>query len=265
MRKRFWHKRVITSRHTPHDTEACAVDEQQPHWTSIEEIASEVLSCTKCVLSGTRTNAVPGDGSSTAAVMFIGEGPGQNEDEQGLPFVGRAGQLLDTLLAEVPLRREDVYITNVVKCRPPGNRDPEPDEVAACMPYLQAQIELINPRVIVTLGRHSMLRFYPAGKISNDHGRIIRIGKRVLLPIYHPAAALRNPRLNDTMREDMSRIPEAVREALLIRSERREPAPAAVAGPAVRQTNGTNGAAAVESPDTESADGQNDQDQMTLF
>ena len=192
------------------------MSEQPAAWTSIEEIASEVISCTRCALSETRTNAVPGDGSSTAAVMFIGEGPGKNEDEQGLPFVGRAGKLLDALLAEVPLRREDVYITNVVKCRPPGNRDPEPDEVAACMPYLMAQIEMIDPRVIVTLGRHSMLRFYPEGKISNDHGRIIRIGPRVLLPVYHPAAALRNPKLNETLREDMKRIPEAVRKSLLL-------------------------------------------------
>ncbi|MDA0231882.1 MAG: uracil-DNA glycosylase [Chloroflexi bacterium] len=194
------------------------MSEQQSAWPSIEEIASEVVSCARCVLSTTRTHAVPGDGSSTAAVMFIGEGPGQNEDEQGLPFVGRAGKLLDTLLAEVPLRREDVFITNVVKCRPPGNRDPEPDEVSACMPYLNAQIELIDPRVIVTLGRHSMLRFYPEGKISNDHGRIIRIGSRVLLPVYHHAAALRNPRLSQTLREDMRRIPEAVRESLLLQS-----------------------------------------------
>ncbi|MDA0677272.1 MAG: uracil-DNA glycosylase, partial [Chloroflexi bacterium] len=166
-------------------------------WTSIDDIAAKVVSCERCVLSDTRTLAVPGDGSPSAAVMFIGEGPGQNEDEQGLPFVGRAGKLLDKFLAEVPLRRSDVFITNVVKCRPPGNRDPEPDEVAACMPYLQAQIELIDPRVIVTLGRHSMLRFYPEGKISNDHGRIIRIGRRVLLPLYHPTAVFRNPRLNE--------------------------------------------------------------------
>jgi DNA polymerase len=146
--------------------------------------------------------------------MFIGEGPGQNEDEQGLPFVGRAGKLLDSLLAEVPLKREDVYITNVVKCRPPGNRDPEPDEVAACYPYLQAQIALIRPRVIVTLGRHSLVRFYPEGKISKDHGRIINIGERVLLPLYHPAAALRNQALEQTLREDIRRIPEAIRESL---------------------------------------------------
>ena len=198
---------------------ANAMSEQSLKWPDIDQIASEVIGCTRCVLSETRTNAVPGDGSASAAVLFIGEGPGQNEDQQGLPFVGRAGKLLDSLLEEVPLKREDVYITNVVKCRPPGNRDPEPDEVAACLPYLKAQIELIDPRVIVTLGRHSMLRFYPQGKISNDHGRIINIGKRVLLPVYHPAAALRNPRLNETLREDMRRIPEAVREALMLRSE----------------------------------------------
>lgn len=192
--------------------------EQKSHWSSIDQVATEVLSCTKCVLAETRTHAVPGDGLSTAAVMFIGEGPGKNEDEQGLPFIGRAGKLLDSLLQEVPLRREDVFITNVVKCRPPGNRDPEPNEVAECLPYLLAQIELIDPRVIVTLGRHSMLRFYPQGKISNDHGRIINLGKRVLLPVYHPAAALRNPRLNETLRQDMRRIPEAVRESLLLRS-----------------------------------------------
>jgi uracil-DNA glycosylase family 4 len=186
-------------------------------WTSIDEIAADIVSCEKCVLSDTRTMAVPGDGSPSAAVMLIGEGPGQNEDEQGLPFVGRAGKLLDKFLAEVPLRRPDVFITNVVKCRPPGNRDPEPDEVAACIPYLQAQIDMIDPLVIVTLGRHSMLRFYTEGKISNDHGRIIPIGRRVLLPLYHPAAVLRNPRLNEAMLADVKRIPEAVRESILLR------------------------------------------------
>jgi len=128
-------------------------------WTSLDEIAEEVRACVKCRLSETRTNAVPGDGSTAASVLFIGEGPGKNEDEQGLPFVGRAGQMLNRVLAEAPLAREDVFITNVVKCRPPGNRDPELDEVTACMPYLKAQIALLNPRVIVTLGRHSMLRF----------------------------------------------------------------------------------------------------------
>ncbi len=243
------------------------MSEHSSSWTSVDQIAGEVLSCTRCVLSETRTHAVPGDGSSTAAVMFIGEGPGQNEDEQGLPFVGRAGQLLDSLLEQVPLRREDVFITNVVKCRPPGNRDPEPDEVDACMPYLRAQIELIDPRVIVTLGRHSMLRFYPQGKISNDHGRIISLGKRVLLPVYHPAAALRNPRLNETLVQDMKRIPEAVRESLLLRSS-------APDGPAVRETavaatansaNDTNGSTQTPLAEPSTDETSGDQDQMTLF
>lgn len=219
------------------------------------------------MLSETRTQAVPGAGSSTAAVMFIGEGPGKNEDEQGLPFIGRAGKLLDSLLAKVPLQREDVYITNVVKCRPPGNRDPEPDEVAACLPYLQAQIELIDPRVIVTLGRHSMLRFYPQGKISNDHGRIINIGKRVLLPVYHPAAALRNPRLNETLERDMKRIPEAVRESLLLRSAAGNGNQATVrenGSPERTPTTSTESDSTLAA-DTSDSEASGEQDQMTLF
>ncbi len=246
------------------------MSEQSSAWSSIDQIASEVLACTRCVLADTRINAVPGDGSTNAAVMFIGEGPGKNEDEQGLPFVGRAGKLLDTLLDEVPLRRDDVFITNVVKCRPPSNRDPEPDEVAACLPYLEAQIELIDPRVIVTLGRHSMLRFYPQGKISNDHGRIINIGKRVLLPVYHPAAALRNPRLNETLRADMRRIPEAVRESLLLRTASRADVKSTVGE--VRTREYAQGAAiSARETETDSApapemeEAGDDQDQMTLF
>ncbi len=235
------------------------------NWESIEQIAGAVRSCTRCVLAETRTNAVPGDGSPTAAVMFIGEGPGQNEDEQGLPFVGRAGKLLDSLLEQVPLQRSDVFITNVVKCRPPGNRDPEPGEVAACMPYLEAQIDLINPRVIVTLGRHSMLRFYPQGKISNDHGRIISLGSRILLPIYHPAAALRNPRLNETMVRDIKRIPEAVREGLMLQSSSREgtsqaPNEAQDQAPASQDAPSTDAA-----PASEHQDDSDDRDQMSLF
>lgn len=252
------------------------MSEQPSAWSSIDQIASEVLACTRCVLAETRANAVPGDGSPNAAVMFIGEGPGQNEDEQGLPFVGRAGKLLDTLLGEVPLRRDDVFITNVVKCRPPGNRDPEPEEVSACMPYLEAQIELIDPRVIVTLGRHSMLRFYPQGKISNDHGRIINIGRRVLLPVYHPAAALRNPRLNETLRKDMRRIPEAVRESLLLRAapRTREVVTAQEvplreyvqpAGTTYASSGENNGAEDAPSLGPTAAEDGEDRDQMTLF
>ena len=159
---------------------------------------------------------MPGYGSPIASILIIGEGPGFNEDQQGLPFVGRSGKLLDELLAEVPLSREDVFITNVVKCRPPGNRDPQPDEVAACRPYLERQMELLDPKVIVTLGRHSFLRFYPSGKISNDHGKILRWNDRILFPLYHPAAGLRNPAVKRDLQEDVLRLPEALREALRV-------------------------------------------------
>jgi uracil-DNA glycosylase family 4 len=183
-------------------------------WNSIEEIADVVRSCTNCRLHAGRTNAVPGDGSPVASILIIGEGPGFNEDQQGLPFVGRSGKLLDELLAEVPLSRQDVFITNVVKCRPPDNRDPKPDEVAACRPYLERQIELLDPKVIVTLGRHSFLRFYPEGKISKDHGKILRWNDRILFPLYHPAAGLRNPAIKLDLQADVLRLPEALRESL---------------------------------------------------
>ena len=169
---------------------------------------------------------MPGDGSSVASIMIIGEGPGFYEDQQGLPFVGRSGQLLDELLAEVPLSREDVFITNIVKCRPPDNRDPQPDEVATCRPYLERQMELINPKVIITLGRHSYLRFYPDGKISKDHGKILRWNDRILFPLYHPAAGLRNPAIKRDLQEDVLRLPEALRESLRVSLGASQPEPA---------------------------------------
>ncbi len=183
-------------------------------WNSLESVSNDALVCTLCRLAETRTKAVPGEGSSAAAVMFIGEGPGFNEDQQGRPFVGRAGKLLDDLLGSVPMRREDVFITNVVKCRPPDNRDPLPDEVDACSGYLKAQIELLNPRVIATLGRHSLLRFVPNARISRDHGTIIRWQGRVIYPLYHPAAALRSTQVMQATVEDFKRIPEAILAAL---------------------------------------------------
>ena len=157
---------------------------------------------------------MPGSGSSAAQILIIGEGPGFYEDQKGLPFVGRSGKLLDELLANVPLSREDVFITNVVKCRPPDNRDPLPEEVAACRPYLERQIELLNPRVVVTLGRHSMLRFYPEGKISQDHGKILRWGERILFPLYHPAAGLRNPAIKRDLQADVLKLPEAIQASI---------------------------------------------------
>jgi DNA polymerase len=148
--------------------------------------------------------------------LIIGEGPGANEDERGVPFIGRSGKLLDELLAAVPLSRDDVFITNVVKCRPPDNRDPLPAEAAACRPYLERQMELLDPKVIVTLGRHSMLRFYPKGKISQDHGKILEWEGRILFPLYHPAAGIRNPAIKKDLRQDVLRLPEALAAAARI-------------------------------------------------
>ncbi|MBT3941287.1 MAG: uracil-DNA glycosylase [Chloroflexi bacterium] len=186
--------------------------------SSIDRIAAAVTSCTKCGLAGTRTHAVPGEGSDSPSIMFIGEGPGANEDQQGRPFIGRAGKLLDELLGVVPLRRSDVYITNVVKCRPPDNRDPLPEEVRACWPYLEAQIRLLKPHVIATLGRHAMNRFLPGTRISDEHGRATVWRDIVVFPLYHPAAALRSTTLRQTLENDIRHLPEAVLQSLEMNS-----------------------------------------------
>lgn len=181
---------------------------------SIEAVAARVSACTRCGLSATRTNAVPGDGSRSPSIMFIGEGPGSNEDQQGLPFVGRAGQLLDSLLRLIPVERSDVYITNIVKCRPPDNRDPYPEETAACRPFLERQIDLLRPRVIATLGRHSLNYFLPGARIGDVHGRPTRWRDIILFPLYHPAAGLRSSTLRQTLEEDVRRLPEAILRSL---------------------------------------------------
>lgn len=180
---------------------------------TLEEIAAKVRVCTLCDLCRTRTNAVPGEGSPTADIMFIGEGPGWHEDRQGKPFVGASGQFLSEMLGKIGLSREDVFITNVVKCRPPGNRDPLPDEMAACAPYLEGQIEQINPRVIVTLGRFSMSRWFPNERISRIHGQPKRFGSLMVVPMYHPAAALHQGSLRATIEADMMKLPSIVEEA----------------------------------------------------
>lgn len=180
---------------------------------TLEEIAAKVRVCTLCDLCRTRTNAVPGEGNPTADIMFIGEGPGWHEDRQGRPFVGASGQFLSEMLAKIGLQRDDVFITNVVKCRPPGNRDPLPDEMAACSPYLDGQIEQINPRVVVTLGRFSMSRWFPNERISRIHGQPQRFGSLVVVPMYHPAAALHQGSLRATIEADMMKLPAILEEA----------------------------------------------------
>jgi DNA polymerase len=145
--------------------------------------------------------------------MFIGEAPGFHEDQQGMPFVGAAGKFLEELLASISLTRDDVYIANVIKCRPPGNRDPLPEEIEACKPYLDQQIELLRPKMIVTLGRFSMARAFPKARISRIHGQPRKIGDIVYYPMYHPAAALHQPSLRRTIEEDMKQIPELIEQA----------------------------------------------------
>jgi DNA polymerase len=179
----------------------------------LKTVANEVRACKQCGLSATRKNAVPGEGPANAEVMLIGEGPGFHEDQQGRPFVGPSGEFLNQLLASAGFKRSDVFIANVVKCRPPGNRDPQPDEISACGTYLDRQIALINPKVIITLGRFSMARYFPGGKISAIHGRARRIDGRIVVAMFHPAAALHQPALRDSIEDDFHRLPEILAEA----------------------------------------------------
>lgn len=174
---------------------------------ALSVIHAHILACTACALHRRRTQAVPGTGPASARIMAVGEGPGETEDRLGQPFVGAAGNVLTRLLGSIGLRREDIYITNVVKCRPPGNRDPEPGEVEACSHYLDAQIEIIQPAVILVLGRHALGRLLPgAGGISQIHGHRLVRGDRLFVPLYHPAAALYNGGLMRTLEQDMLRV-----------------------------------------------------------
>jgi DNA polymerase len=180
---------------------------------TLQALASEITQCTKCLLHRGRTKAVPGEGPDNADIMFIGEAPGFHEDQQGRPFVGAAGKFLEELLASIDLTRKDVYIANVIKCRPPGNRDPLPEEIESCKPFLDRQLELIQPKLVVTLGRFSMARAFPKARISRIHGQPRKIGGIVYYPMYHPAAALHQPSLRRTIEEDMQRIPELIKQA----------------------------------------------------
>jgi uracil-DNA glycosylase len=190
---------------------------------SLEKVASEVRVCPLCELSTTRTNAVPGSGPEDARVLFVGEAPGWHEDQQGLPFVGAAGRFLDELLGRAELSREEVFITNVVKCRPPGNRDPLPDEIAACAPYLKRQIELLDPPVVVTLGRFSMSRWFPNEKISKIHGQPKKFGNRTVVPMYHPAAALHQTSLRSSIEEDFEQLKKILAKAEMERDRSENP------------------------------------------
>ena len=181
--------------------------------SELEALAAEVTKCTRCLLHQGRTKAVPGEGPENADIMFIGEAPGFHEDQQGRPFVGAAGKFLDELLDSIDLKRKDVFIANVIKCRPPGNRDPLPEETEACKPFLDQQIDLIHPKLVVTLGRFSMARAFPKARISHIHGQPRKIGGVVYYPMYHPAAALHQPSLRRTVEEDMRRIPELIAQA----------------------------------------------------
>jgi uracil-DNA glycosylase family 4 len=180
---------------------------------TLARIAREVAVCTKCALHESRKKAVAGEGPADAEIMFIGEGPGFHENEQGRPFVGAAGKFLDQLLEQAGVTREDVFIANVVKCRPPGNRDPQPGELDACGEYLEAQIQAINPSIIVTLGRFSMGRFIPGVKISEVHGQMHKVGERFVIPMFHPAAALHQPALKPSILGDFANLPDQLNEA----------------------------------------------------
>ena len=257
---------------------------------ALEAIAAEVRVCTRCRLHETRTKAVPGEGDPSTEVIFVGEGPGMNEDREGRPFVGRAGGLLVNLLGHIGWGREDVFITNIVKCRPPGNRDPEPDEVAACAPYLVRQLRALDPAVVVTLGRHSMSRFMPGVRISQAHGTTRPVDPETgaqdatVFAMYHPAAALRTPSIERESYEDVARIPSVLTDARARRAERlraargaldASPAPAgaptAAAATAATATTTTPTATTTPSPATDLAqsptppDSEPAADQLSLF
>ena len=180
----------------------------------LEKLAKQIKVCTRCELHRSRTEAVPGEGPTHAEIMFIGEGPGASEDKQGRPFVGTSGKFLDQLLEQAGVTRADVFITNVVKCRPPGNRDPLPDEIEICTSnYLEHQIKLVNPSIIVTLGRHSMGLFFKGAKITQIHGQMRKVGERFVIAMFHPAAALHQVSLKTTIMADFARLPKLLEEA----------------------------------------------------
>ena len=193
--------------------------------STLAALNAEIAECPDCELSLTRTLTVPGEGHPDGDIMFIGEAPGYNEDQQGRPFVGQAGQFLDQLLSSIGLRRADVFIANVIKCRPPQNQDPLPHQLKACEKWLQRQLEIIGPKVIVTLGRYSMAKYFSGQTISRIHGQPRRVGGLLIVPMYHPAAALHQGGLRRTIEEDFKKLPPLL-ESELAEKQKPEPEPA---------------------------------------
>ncbi len=193
--------------------------------SALSELYEEIARCQRCEIARDRTQAVPGEGAEDAEVMFIGEAPGWNEDQQGRPFVGPAGQFLDELLASINLGRQQVYITNVIKTRPPANRDPLPQEILNCRSWLERQIEIIRPKIIVTLGRYSMALFFPGKSIGRIHGTAEKRDGIIYYAMYHPAAALHQQSLRQTIEADMRKIPELLAQAKIMPEIKKETAP----------------------------------------
>lgn len=181
--------------------------------SALTELYQEMANCQDCDLARGRTKVVPGEGPEDAALLFVGEAPGWYEDQQGRPFVGSAGAFLDELLASIGLSRKQVYIANVIKCRPPGNRDPLSSEIQACRKWLDRQMEIIQPKMVVILGRYSLARYFPTESIGKIHGKARKIGDVIYYPMYHPAAALHQGSLRKTIEADMLRIPEILTQA----------------------------------------------------
>ncbi len=191
--------------------------------SALSELYKEIALCQQCELAKHRTRVVPGEGAEDADIIFIGEAPGWHEDQQGRPFVGPAGLYLDELLASINLKREQVYIANVIKCRPQGNRDPLPSEILNCRKWLERQIELIQPRIIVTLGRYSMAMFFPGKSIGKIHGTAQKRDNVIYYAMYHPAAALHQQSLRRTIGEDMLKIPSLLAQAENVVEDKQQP------------------------------------------
>lgn len=217
-----WYRKAKGSDQWMHDYPVDLVDSANLppiEQMDLRQVARAVHDCTRCPLHEDRIRAVPGEGSPNADLMLIGEGPGFHEDKQARPFVGASGKFLEELLDDIGYKREEVFIANVVKCRPPGNRDPQPDELNACKDYLDRQIELVDPKVIVTLGRFSMYRYFPGASISKIHGQPKRVDERLIVPMFHPAAALHQPKWRPLIIEDFAKLPQFIKEAAAFRQD----------------------------------------------